>query len=182
MASGKRQSTRRVQRNEIAEVDAGEEAHGPWLLPDNDHYLFTIAKGRSSDRWDSAQIVVQSLSTGCERHSGSPAATRAILPTLHLLIYAVSGRLWAIRFDPDTRTTQGNAVPVLDGVSRATGSFTGAANFSISDDGTLAYVKGPVDATPPLLDIAIVEDPTGKTKPRKLNAAVRSIRVGSHVS
>ena len=83
---------------------------------------------------------------------------------------------------PTRSPTQGNAVPVLDGVSRATGSLTGAANFSVSDDGTLAYVKGPVDATPPLMDIAIVEDPTGKTKPRKLNAQARSIRVASRVS
>ena len=51
---------------------------------------------------------------------------------------AVCGRSDSI---PTRSPTQGNAVPVLEGVSRATGSFTGAANFSISDNGTLAYVR-----------------------------------------
>ena len=172
----------------VAEVSIGEEAHGPWLLPDGDHYLFTIAKGRSNDRWDGARIVVQSLGTSVRTDLGITGSDVRYLPPLHLLIYAIGGRLWGIRFNADTLTTEGNAVSVLDGVTRGTGSFTGAANFSISDNGTLAYVKGRPEGTPQMLDIAIVEDPTGKTKPRKLNAQsdrYESIRVspdGSQVA
>ena len=71
---------------------------------------------------------------------------------------------------------------VLDGVSRATGSFTGAANFSISDNGTLAYVRSAPSGTPRLMDIAIVEDPSGQTKPSKADDSARSVRVASCVS
>ena len=152
----------------IAEVNQGEEAHGPWLLPDNHHYLYTIAKGRTRDRWDSARIVVRSLNTEGLTELQLTGSDARYLSTGHL-IYAVSGRLWAVPFDPNTLKVQGNAVAVLEGVRRASGSATGAAHFSISDNGTLAYVQGLVDATPPLVDIAIVEDPTGKNaKPRKL--------------
>jgi hypothetical protein len=162
LAAVNAQSARR-----IAEVGDGEEAHGPWLLPDNDHFLYTIAKGRGRDRWDSARIVVKSIAAEAVKELLITGSDARYLSTGHL-IYAASGRLWAIRFNLDTLTTQGNAVVVLDGVSRATGSFTGAANFSISDNGTLAYVKGEPNGTPQLMDIAIVEDPSGQTKPRKL--------------
>lgn len=41
-------------------VNDDEEAHGPQMLPDGDHLLFTLATGTSADRWDRARIVVQS--------------------------------------------------------------------------------------------------------------------------
>ena len=46
-----------------------EEPHGPQLLPDEKHVLFTIATGTGETRWDSAQIVVQSLDTCMWCHS-----------------------------------------------------------------------------------------------------------------
>ena len=41
----------------------------------------------------------------------------------------------------------GEAVAIVEGVSRATGSQTGAAHFSVSETGTLVYIPGPVDAS-----------------------------------
>ena len=152
----------------IAEVNPGEEAHGPHLLPGGEYLLFTIARGRASDRWDHADIVVQSLSTRKRTTLPINGSDARYVSTGHL-IYAISGSLWAVRFDLRTLTVQGTAVAVLEGVSRATGAFTGAANYSISDNGTLAYVKGSPGATRQLLNIALV-DPGGKTKPVKLNA------------
>jgi len=153
----------------IAEVAVGEEAHGPRFLPDGDHYLFTIATGRGFDRWDKARIVVQSLSgQGKDRVTlpinGSDARYVA---TGHLL-YSVSGSIMAVRFDPDSRKVLGTARNVLEGVSRAAGSVTGAANFSVSADGTLAYVPGPPDATQPRMDLFLF-DRTGKVKPHRLD-------------
>ncbi len=86
---------------------------------------------------------------------------------LSYLIYAVTGNVWGIRFDPTTLQVQGTSAVVLQGVSRATGAFTGTANFSLSDAGTLAYVSGPADS--PKMNIALV-DPAGKMKPQRLNA------------
>lgn len=47
----------------VIRVKDGEEAHGPQLLPDGQHVLFTLASGGDFDRWDRAQIVVQSLTS-----------------------------------------------------------------------------------------------------------------------
>ena len=48
----------------IVRVKDDEEAHGPQLLPGGQHVLFTLATGTAFDRWDDAQIVVQSLTSG----------------------------------------------------------------------------------------------------------------------
>ena len=53
-------------------------------------------------------------------------------------------------FDPDDAETARARRPVSQEVSAAPpGAFTGAANFSVSDNGTLAYVQGPATAAPP---------------------------------
>ena len=49
--------------SQVFTVEAGKEAHGPQLLPDRDHVLYTIASGDSRERWDTAEIVVGSLTT-----------------------------------------------------------------------------------------------------------------------
>ena len=61
------------------------------------------------------------------------------LPTGHL-VYARGGNLLAVPFDRGTLKTTGSAVAVVDGVAQSVGNFTGAAHFSVSHDGTLAYV------------------------------------------
>ena len=65
-------------------------------------------------------------------------------PTGHL-VYTRAGALLAVPFDLDTLTTSGGPVPLLQGVMRGAG-VAGAnnevANYSVSDNGTLIYVKG----------------------------------------
>ncbi|MDX1385724.1 MAG: hypothetical protein R3190_18880, partial [Thermoanaerobaculia bacterium] len=53
--------------------------------------------------------------------------------------YFTDGALWAVPFDPGRLTIQGQPVPVENGVR---GSNSGAGQYSIADDGTLAYVAG----------------------------------------
>src|SRR5262249_29525233 len=48
----------------IASVKADEFAHGPQLLPAGKAILFTLSNGTGADRWDKAQIMVQSLKSG----------------------------------------------------------------------------------------------------------------------
>src|SRR5688572_10555829 len=45
----------------------GEQIDGPQLLPDDDSVLFSVTTGSGNSRWDEAQIVVQSLSTGTRK-------------------------------------------------------------------------------------------------------------------
>src|SRR5206468_668597 len=48
----------------LVSVKEDELAQGPQILPGGKFVLFTLAKGIASDRWDRAQIVVQSVTSG----------------------------------------------------------------------------------------------------------------------
>ena len=128
--------------SQVFTVEAGQEAHGPQLLPDRDHVLYTIASGDSRERWDTSEIMVGSLTTKLTTRLGITGSdARYIAETGHL-VYAVGTKLFAAPFDID-RLTAGMGLPVgIDDVSRAGGAYTGAANFSVSDNGTLIYVPG----------------------------------------
>ncbi len=120
---------------------SGELAHGPQILPGGDAVLFTLGDERApqASRWDQARIVVQSLKSG-ERKIIVPAGRDArYLPSGHL-VYALGGRLMAVRFDAKRLETMGAAVAVVENV-RTSGS-TGTAQFSVSANGSLAYVSG----------------------------------------
>jgi serine/threonine-protein kinase len=130
----------------LVRVAEGEEAHGPQMLPDGRHVLFTLASGTASDRWDRARIVVQSLPSGTRTILVDGGSDARYLPTGHL-VYALAGVLYAAPFDPARPALTGPAVPVVEGVSRATGSRTGAAHYSVSETGTLVYIPGPLDAS-----------------------------------
>ena len=45
----------------LAAVQAGEVFAAPQMLNDGSDLLFTVATGQGNDRWDRAQIVVQSV-------------------------------------------------------------------------------------------------------------------------
>ena len=80
-------------------------------------------------------------------------------------MFAVSGSLFAVRFDAATRTTIGDRVPILAGVQRA--SIVGATQFSVSTSGSLVYVSGPTNAISDLRVLS-VHDRSGKTTTLKL--------------
>ncbi len=111
---------------------------GAQLLPDGDTVLFSVMPGGS---WDDAQIVAQSLSSGERTIVLEGGNDARYLPTGHL-VYALGDGLFGIAFDADTLSVTGGAVPLAQGVSRATD--TAGANYGVSDDGTLAYLSGGV--------------------------------------
>jgi serine/threonine-protein kinase len=67
------------------------------------------------------------------------------LPSGHL-VYALGPALFAIPFDPAARTVGGGPVPMLEGLRRASAGFTDAANFAVSDTGTLVMIPGVANA------------------------------------
>jgi serine/threonine-protein kinase len=115
-----------------------QRVYGARLLPDGDSVLFSL---RQSGDWDTAQIVAQSLSTGEREVLIEGGSDAHYVPTGHI-IYALGGSLFAMAFDPDSLTVSGGAVPLLQGVRRATNGRTGAAFYGVSEDGTLIYVSG----------------------------------------
>ena len=122
----------------IVTVKNGEIAHGPQMLPDGDHVLFTLNSGND---WNQAKIVVQSLATNARKtliEGGSDARYAA---TGHIF-YAFNGTLMAAAFDVKRLEVIGGAVPVVEGVRNSTGGTTGTSQLSVSNNGNLVYVPG----------------------------------------
>ena len=125
----------------VAFDEKQERVQDPQLLPDGRTLLFAVAKISDilSDRWDNADIVVQSSMSEGRRtvlHGGS---SPRYLPSGHLL-YSAEGTLMAAPFDPARQQVTGPAVAVLEGVRRSL--TTNVAQFSVADNGSLVYVPG----------------------------------------
>jgi len=120
----------------------GESMTGARLLPDGDSVLFSLTTATGNTRWDLAQIVVQSLRTGQRTVVWQGGSDAHYVPTGHL-VYAVGNDLFAVAFDLDQLTVSGRPVPVIQGVQRsqAPGTRGDAANYGVSDSGTLVYLS-----------------------------------------
>jgi serine/threonine-protein kinase len=119
-------------------VEDGEQAHGPQMLPGSDWVLFTF-RTAGAGGWNEADVVMQSVATGERVVLIEGARDARYVETGHL-VYAVNGVLFAVAFDPNARALLGGPVPLVEGVRDATG--TAATHFSLSLDGSLAYVPG----------------------------------------
>jgi len=128
---------------QIISIAEGEFAYFPRLMPDGDTIVFSInSPGVGPDQ---ATVVAQSISTGERTVLIEGGHDARYVPTGHL-VYAFGNSLFAVAFDPETLTVSSGAVPGVEGVMRApggtSGASTGAANYSISDNGTLVYIEG----------------------------------------
>jgi serine/threonine-protein kinase len=126
----------------LVRVEDGEEAHGPQLLPGRQHVLFTLATGSTWERWDRARVVVQSLASGERKTLIDGGGDARYVATGHL-VYAVGTTVLAARFDPARLEVTGAPVPMVEPVRRSNGRETGAAQFSVSRNGSLIYNTGP---------------------------------------
>jgi serine/threonine-protein kinase len=131
----------------LVNVKADEVVHGPQMLPDGDTVLFSVTTGTDVDRWDKARIVAHSLKSGKQTLVIDGGSAAQYLPTGHL-VYAVSGTLFAVAFDPTRLKPSGSRVPVIEGVRRtgAAGGSPGIAQYGVSRSGVLVYIAGPVSA------------------------------------
>jgi Tol biopolymer transport system component len=152
---------------QLVSVSADQLAHGPQILPGGKFVLFTLATGTDAGRWDAAEIVVQSLTSRERRTIIKGGSDGRYVPSGHL-IYAVSGSLFAVAFDPLTQTVGGAPVSVLVGVGRSVPTeATGTAKFSVSETGSLVYVAGPADTSSNLRTL-VLSDRNGVSVPLKL--------------
>jgi serine/threonine protein kinase/Tol biopolymer transport system component len=116
----------------------GEAAHVfPEILPDGRAVLFTIAS--QTGGLNGAQVAVRDLRTGAQKVLLRGGSHAHYVSTGHL-VYVSAGTLRAIAFDPIRLETRGAAVAVL---SRLATTGDGAGDFTVSLDGTLAYVDAP---------------------------------------
>jgi serine/threonine-protein kinase len=108
----------------------------PAFLPGGSGLLFGTATGTNP-----GQIAVLRLPTG-ERTDLIPGGLQpAYLSTGHVL-YVQGGTLMAAPFDPVQLKLAGTPVPAVEGVLQS--GQAGAAHYSVSNDGSLAYIPGHV--------------------------------------
>ncbi len=150
---GQTDGIRRVSANGgtpelIIPATEGEQMHGPHLLPDGESVLFSVTTSAGPTRWDTAQIVVQSLRTGERTVVWQGGSDARYVSTGHL-VFASRDVLYAIAFDVGSLTVRGGPVPVVEGVRRASSpeANTGTANFGVSVQGSLVYVPGTTAAS-----------------------------------
>ena len=101
----------------------------PQHLPSGEHVLVSVLGGTG----------IVELGTGVVRFLFGGTQARYV-PTGHLLFHAGEERLRIVPFDLDRLEITGAEVPALEGVFRGPGG--GAAAFTVSEAGTLAYVAG----------------------------------------
>jgi Tol biopolymer transport system component len=119
------------------DLSKGERDHYfPSFLPGGRTILFTIIPSTSLDN---AQIAALDLTTG-QTKTLVRGATHAEYADGHLL-YASAGTLRAVRFDPERLEVAGDPLTI---VSELRTQPSGAAQFSVTRNGTLIYVPGRV--------------------------------------
>jgi eukaryotic-like serine/threonine-protein kinase len=124
------------------DAERGEVSHVfPAFLPGGRSLLFTITSRQGPA---ASQIALLDMETG-EYREVIPGAGQARYVSSGHIVYGVNGVLRAVRFDLDTLEARGAPMPVMDGVRTKP---TGAASFSVSSAGTLAYLPGGASSTP----------------------------------
>ena len=121
--------------------EQGEGGHyWPFIIPDRQAVLFVIGTGQPLS---TGQLAVLEFDTGQITPLGIAGVSPHYVSTGHLVYAAEDGSVRAVPFDADRLEVTGNPVPMIEGVA-VKGS--GAANFSISDNGRLVSVLGGLGA------------------------------------
>ena len=117
--------------------EQGERGHlWPSIIADREAVVFVIASGNPLA---DGQLAVLDLSTGEITRLGLPGTSPHYVSTGHLVYAAEDGSLRAVPFDAGSLEVTGNPVPLVEGVA-VKGS--GAADFSVADNGRLIYARG----------------------------------------
>ncbi len=124
----------------LTSIAEGETTHRwPQLLPDGKGVLFTGGTGLNTG-YNEGALVVQPLPTGPRVVVQRGGFHGRYVASGHV-VYIHDGTLFAIPFDLDRLAVTGPPAPVLEGM--VTNAGTGSAQFAVSDNGTLVYVRGP---------------------------------------
>ena len=111
----------------------------PQILPGGQHVLFTM----NANPVDDSQIAVLSLDTGEQKVVARGGFHARYIQTGHL-VYGVGNTLRAMAFDLNRLETVGPPISVLDDVMT---KASGAADFGVSQNGSLVYVPATAAAS-----------------------------------
>jgi serine/threonine-protein kinase len=152
----------------LMDLGEGELAHRfPQVLPGGKGVLYSTTALPGDVQ--NATIAVQPLPAGTRRVLVRGALYGRYLSSGHLL-YVRDRTLFAAPFDIDRLELTGEPAPLLEGV--ASSSITGAAQFAVSESGTIVYASGETIGTAagPINWM----DRSGKTTTLRAQAAVWS--------
>ena len=122
--------------------DSGDDDYRfPHVLPGGNGGLFTAVRGRA------AAVVLLSLDTGKQTPLIEEGADARFVSSGHIVYVGRNATLMAAPFDLERRQVTGSPVGLVDDVMQALNApglvlNTWAAQFSISEKGTLLYVPG----------------------------------------
>jgi serine/threonine-protein kinase len=152
----------------IIEIEAGQQVYGPQLLPGREWLLFTLARSPGVNRWNQADIVIQSLATGEQRVLRSGGHDARYLPTGHLT-YVSENVLFASAFDVSTLTLADARVSLVQGVRSAIAPLGGSGFYAVSGNGTLIFIPGTAGPAAAGLEKGLVwVDRLGNTEPLEI--------------
>ena len=115
-------------------TDSGEGGHyWPSIIPGANAVLFVTATAAPRT---TGQLAVLDLDTEEVTQLGLAGVSPHYVSTGHLVYAAEDGSVRAVPFDTASLTVTGNPVSLLEGVAVKP---SGAANFSLSDNGRLVY-------------------------------------------
>jgi serine/threonine-protein kinase len=157
--------------SEIVAVDAtqGEVSYRlPDVLPGSDAILFTVTRNRFP-RWDMTEIFVYSRSTGRAKRLIEGGADARYVASGHV-VFAREGVLLAAPFDAQRLEVTAAPIGLVGGVmqaayARGQVADSGAAQFSVSTTGTLAYLRGGVAAAAERLLLRVDRSGRAETLP-----------------
>jgi serine/threonine-protein kinase len=143
---GQRDGIWRVSENggmpeQLIRTEAPEQVFGPHLLPGGEWLLFTRTTAVGPQRWNEADIVIQSLASGERRVLRSGGFDARYLPTGHVT-YVSGDVLFASTFDVDTLTLGNERAAVLQNLRVATPAAGGSGFYAVASNGTLAFISG----------------------------------------
>ena len=118
----------------------GESAHiGPVATRDGKAVLYAVWDGKSGTRIDAMDVQTKAHHN-VVRDGLTPRLARIGEQTY--LLWARTGTIYAAPLDDETLTLSGAESPIVDGV--LTDQVVFNACYAVADDGTLAYVAGPM--------------------------------------
>ncbi len=121
------------------DTEQGEVNHlWPFIIPGREAVVFVIGTGADAPL-TTGQLAVLELDTGDVTRLGLAGVSPHYVSTGHLVYAAEDGSVRAVPFDATSLEVTGNPVPLVEGVMV---KLSGAANFSISDNGRLVYALG----------------------------------------
>ncbi len=128
----------------LVKTEKAERIHAPQMLPDGNTLLFAATTVDGAEGWDKAKLVAFRLDRGERKVLHTDAADPRYVSSGHI-VYAFESTLFALPFDMKSLEVRGGPVPVVPDVRRAVGADIGIAQYAVSDNGTLVYVKGSIN-------------------------------------